>query len=255
MKRIITALVLCCLLALAGCDDKDAREYAKELSGVVKSYQSELNKKIKVEKDSYKDLAGTYAYAQQVSLSSDLGGERLRRKDELADQLLYGDAKVTPADIHAMLIDYAEHDFDATRQMLERESDGQAEYLASLQSLEMQAQSLEALSKALDELAKPKSNIKQLKELAAAAQEFRTKLVELQCDDFARQIACLKKQKAALEQEAAPLDEAVEADLTRKRGLLGEAKALGDEIERLTKQFQSGGCKAEVLTNATCPDN
>ena len=242
------------MLALAGCDDKDAREYAKELSGVVKSYQSELNKKIKAEKDSYKDLSGTYAYAQQVSLSADLDGERERRKDELTDSLLHGDAKVTPADIHAMLINYAEHDFDATRQMLERESDGQAEYLASLQSLELQSQSLEALSKALEELAKPKSNVKQLKELAGAAQEFRSKLAELECDDFARQIACLKKQKEALEKKAAALDDADEKELIKKRGLLGEAKALQDEIDRLSEQFKSGGCKADVLTKATCPD-
>lgn len=251
MKRIITALLLCCMLGLAACDDKDAREYAKELSGVVKSYQTELNKKIKVEKDSYKDLAGTYAYAQQVSLSAELDGERLRRKDELTDELLHGDKKVTPADIHAMLIDYAGHDFDATRQMLERESDGQAEYLASLQTLELQSQSLESLSKALDELAKPKSDIKQLKELAAAAQEFRSKLVELECDDFARQIACLKKQKAALEKDAAALG----GNDEEKRRLLGEAKALQGEIDRLTEQFKSGGCKDDALTKATCPDN
>ena len=249
MKRIITALLLCCLPALAGCDDKDARDYAKELSGVVKSYQSELNKKIKAERESYKDLAGTYAYAQQVSLAAELHSERLRREDELTDSLLHGDAKLTPADIHAMLIDYANHDFDATRETLERESDGQAEYVASLQSLELQSQSLEALSKALDDLAKPKSNIKQLKELAQAAQEFRGKLLELECDDFARQIACLKKQKDAADAAAA-----AETEDIKKQGSRAEAKALQDEINRLTEQFGNGGCKAAALTNATCPD-
>ncbi len=249
MKRIITVLALCSLLALGGCDDKDARDYAKELVGVLKSYQSEVNKKIKAERESYKDLAGTYAYARQVNLSTTLRDERFRRIDTLTDALLQDDAKITPSEIHNLLIDYAGHDFDATRSMLEQESDGQAEYLASLESLELQAQSIEALSKALEELAKPKSDIKKLRELGKSAQEFRDKFLDLECEELARQIACLKKEKDALTNNAGK-----ESNPSRKEKLMDDAGDVEEEIKRLTEQFNNGNCKADLLTKTTCPD-
>lgn len=234
MRKLLTAIVLCGLAVLNGCDDRDARDYANELAGVLKTYQSEVNKKIGAERASYKDLASTYAYARQVDLYTTLQTERLRRSGELTDALLRGDKTVSPSDIQAMVADYARQDFDATRETLEQESDGQAEYLASLESLELQADSIEKLSKALQELGKPKSDIKRLKELAAAATQFKEKFDSLECEDLARQINCLKAQLKAAKPD--------------------EQEKVQAEVERLENQLKEKGCSPDLLNTVKCPD-
>jgi hypothetical protein len=241
MKKLIIAIVTCSLLALTGCDDQDARDYANELVGVLKSYQVEVNKKIVAEKKSYKHLAGTYAYAKDVELLTGLNTERLSRADSLTDALIEGE-KLTPSDMHKLLLDYANHDFEATREMLARESDGQAEYLASLESLNFQAENIAQLTKALEALGKPKSSLKKLKELKTAAEEFKTKFDDLQCEELAEQIACLKDQIAAITKGATTLTDEQKA---QKEKLEAQLKPL----EELAKE-----CKDEILKNAKCPD-
>jgi len=241
MKKLIIAIVAVALLALTGCDDQDARDYANELVGVLKSYQVEVNKKIVAEKKSYKDLAGTYAYAKDVELLTGLSTERLSRADSLTDALIGGE-KLTPSDMHKLLLDYANHDFEATRALLERESDGQAEYLASLESLNLQAENIAQLTKALEALGKPKGSLKKLKELKTAADEFKTKFDDLQCEQLAEEIACLKDQIAAIDKSAPTLSDLQNA---QKEKLEAQLKPL----EELAKE-----CKEDIIKKAKCPD-
>jgi hypothetical protein len=241
-KLIITAVVLS-LLVLTGCDDENARNYAKELVGVLKSYQTEVNKKIAAEKKSYKDLAGTYAYAKQVELLTRLRTERFSRADSLTDDLRGGQT-LSPSDIHKLLLDHANFEFEATRQALMQESDGQAEYLASLESLELQAQNIAQLTKALEALAKPKSDLKKLKELAVAAKEVKTKFDALECAEIAEEIACLKAQQATIE---AATDLSPEQKKAKKQ-------KLEDQIKSLTELGKEQKCDSTKLTNAKCPD-
>jgi hypothetical protein len=240
MKKLIITTIALALLALTGCDDKDARDYAAELVGVLKSYQVEVNKKIVAEKKSYKDLAGTYAYAKQVDLLSRLRTERLSRADSLTDELIAGE-KFTPSDMHKLLLDYANLDFEATREALEQESDGQAEYLASFEALDFQAQNVAQLTKALEALAKPKGSLKKLKELGTSAKEFKNKLDELECEELAEEMACLKDQSKALEAIKNPTPE----QKKQKARIEEQRKSL----EELGKE-----CKKETLDKARCPD-
>jgi DNA repair exonuclease SbcCD ATPase subunit len=234
MKKLIIAIVAVALLSLTGCDDQDARDYANELVGVLKTYQVEVNKKIVAEKKSYKDLAGTYAYARDVDLLTGLTNERLNRADSLTDALIGGE-KFTPSDMHKSLLDYATHDFEATRDAFERESDGQAEYLASLESLNLQTENIAQLTKALEALAKPKGSLKKLKELKTAAEEFKTRFDELQCEELGAEIACLKAQIAALTDQQKAQKENLQAQLK--------------ELEERAKD-----CKEDIIKKATCPD-
>ncbi len=234
MKKLIIAIVAVALLALTGCDDQDARDYANELVVVLKSYQVEINKKIVAEKKSYKDLSGTYAYAKDVELMTGLSTERLSRADSLTDALIAGE-KFSPSDMHKLLLDYANHDFEATRDLLERESDGQAEYLASLESLNLQSENVAQLTKALEALGKPKSSLKKLKELKSAAEEFKSKFDDLECEELAQEIACLEAQIAALSAQQTEQKEKLEAQLKPLK-------------ERTTE------CKDEIMKNAKCPD-
>ncbi|MCU1265568.1 MAG: hypothetical protein JWM21_1886 [Acidobacteria bacterium] len=244
MKKTLLLISILSLCLLNGCDDKNARDYANELVGVLKSYQTEVNKKIADEQKSYKDLAGTYAYAKQVDLLSNLRTERLRLADALADKLQQEDSKVTPSDIHKLVADYAQADFAATRQLFEQESDGQAEYLASLEALELQSKNLTALSKALQELGKPKSNIKQLKELGEAAKEFKKKFDELECGGIAEQIGCLKVRQKVIAESTSLSDE-------QKKDGLAKIKA---EIDGLIELGTAQKCDVSKLNSTECPD-
>jgi hypothetical protein len=242
MKKVIITAVVLSLLVLTGCDDENARNYANELVGVLKSYQTEVNKKIAAEKRSYKDLAGTYAYAKQVDLLTRLRTERFSRADSLTDDLI-GGRTLSPSDIHKLLLDHANLEFEATRQALMQESDGQAEYLASLESLELQAQNIAQLTKALEALAKPKSDLKKLRELAVAAKEIKTKFDALECAELAEEIACLRAQQATIEA----------ADLSPEQKKATKQK-LEDQIKSLTELGKAQKCDSTELTTAKCPD-
>ena len=243
MRKLIIAAVMSSLLVLTGCDDQNARDYAKELVGVLKSYQAEVNKKIAAEKKSYKVLSGAYAYANQVELDMRLRTERLSRADSLTDELIEG-RTLSPSEIHKLLLDHANLEFESTRQALMQQADGQAEYLASLETLELQAQNIAQLTKALEALAKPKSDIKNMKELAAAAKEFKTRFDELECGEIAEEIACLKAQQATIDASA---DLSPEQKKTKKQ-------KLEDQIKPLLELSKERNCDQEKLKNAKCPD-
>ena len=243
MTKLILTAVLLGSLVLTGCDDQNARDYAKELVGVLKSYQTEVNKKIAAEKKSYKDLAGAHAYARQVELLTRLRTERFSRADSLTDDLI-GGRMLSPSDIHKLLLDHANLEFEATRQSLAQESDGQAEYIASLETLELQAQNIAQLTKALEALAKPKSDLKKLKELAFAAKEFKTKFDELECVEIAEQIACLKAQQATID---------AATDLTPDQKKAKKQK-LDNQIKSLLERGKEQTCDSTKLTTGKCPD-
>lgn len=243
MKKLIILTSLMGVLFLSGCDNEDARNYAKELVGVLKTYQVEVNKKIGAEQKSYKDLAANYSYAREFELFTELRSERRKRAEGLADALL-SDEKLTPADLKNLVADYANFDFEATRKMLEEESDGQVEYLASLESLELQSQNITALRKTLEALAKPKSDIKQLKQLASSAKEFKAKFDELQCEDLAQEIACLKKRLEAIKTRT-DLDDAQKKAAT---------ESLQKEINSLTELGDDQKCDAKKREDTKCPE-
>jgi hypothetical protein len=242
MKRLITAITILALLGLSGCDDKDARDYANELVGVLKTYQVEVNKKIGAEKKSYKELAGTYAYARRVEMLSRLSNERLAGADTLADALL-ADGNLTPSEMHKLVQDHARVEFDATREALTQESDGQAEYLASLEALDLQAQNIAKLTKALEALAKPKGDIKKLKELAGSVKEFKSKFDELECQQLAEEIACLKEEQSKIDKRT---------DLTDEQKKVKKDK-LEVQIKALTDLNTEQKCKTD-LSKVQCPD-
>lgn len=243
MKKSLMILAISSLLWLSACDDQNARDYAGELVGVLKSYQTEVNKKITAEQKSYKELATTHAATKQADIIDGLRTERFRLGESLADKLRE-ENKIRPSDIYKLVADYANADFAATRQLFEQESDGQTEYLASLESLEMQSKNLGDLIKALQELAKPKSDIKQLKELGAAAKEFKKKFDELQCEDLAEQIACLNARKK---------------EITDSKTLTPEQKTdasarVQTEIDSLGELSTMQKCDESKLKDTKCPD-
>jgi regulator of sigma D len=179
MKKLIAIFLLCGVTFLVGCDDKDAQQYSKELISVLNSYQSEVNKKIKAEKESYGKLAEIYQRAREFDRLEALTQERSERSDKMAEELINGDYEPRPTQFLGRLRDYATFDFELNRKMFELESDAQARYLSDIAALEIDGKNISALSKALGELAKPKGSGQQIKDAAAFAKEVKDELDKL----------------------------------------------------------------------------
>ena len=179
MKRAFVISLLCGVMFLSGCEDRDAQQYAKELIGVLDSYQTEVNKKIKVEKETYKNLAEIYQSAREDDRLEALTQERSERAEKMAEEMINGDYEPRPTEFLGRLRDYATFDFDMNRKLFELESDAQARYLSDIADLEFDAKNIAALSKALGELAKPKGSVQQIKDSAAFAKEVKDELDKL----------------------------------------------------------------------------
>jgi hypothetical protein len=231
MRRIITILFVCGPLLLAGCEQKEVREYAQRLANALKSYKVEINKKIEAEQEAAKMQAAVYSYTQRIDTLLSLDNDRFRRASVLAESLMAG-GKLTPSDIQSRLAEYAKLDFDATRAIFEKDADDQAAFLTGVENLELQAQNIDALIEALEDLAKPRSNIAQLKDAAAFAVKFKQELDKLRCEDLASEIKCLEPKAAA----------AAGAGKTRIQG----------EIERLKQRMKDDQCADSLLASAVC---
>lgn len=238
MKKLATLLLLCSLFALTGCDE-EAQEYAKQLGTVLNSYQAQVNRKINAEQEAYKSLTTFYAHAQEEDMFFNLALERNKRAREMADEFVSGKkSPPTASEIRAFLKSYSSYDFDQTRALLENESDASTRFLTNLENLELESQKVESLSKVLEELSKPKRPLRQLKDFASFATQVDKEMQKLVCDDLAKEIKCLEKQKG---KETDPKKkEAMEAELTKLKAAFQAQK-------------NSGKCSANV-DSLECPD-
>ena len=234
MRKLIVILLSCGLLALPGCgEDKDAQAYAEKLALVLKAYREQVNIKSKAEQESYKHLAAVYARTRQEDIIMSLEIERSERTDRMTDALLKRkDEPVSPSEVLQSLLDYADFDFNQTRELLEREGEAYVEYIANLENLSLETKKIETLIEALNELAKPKGRAQRLKDFAAFAEQVETNLDKLTCEDIAKKIKCLEKKKE-------------QADEQKKK------KDIDNEIKQLKQQSEGKGCPD--MPDAKCP--
>ena len=204
MRRKALATVLVAgALAVGGCgEDEDAQVYAKKLGVVLKAYHEQVNQKAKAERESYKHLAALYGRAQDEDVRESLWLERTELAERIADRLQGRQSRPSISEVRTLLKKYAETDFQLTRKLLEREAVDNAEFLATLETLQIETKKIEALTKALDALAEPKSKTQQLKDLAAYAGQVDSELKKLTCADLTQQVTAAQEQKKAAEADA-----------------------------------------------------
>jgi hypothetical protein len=179
MRRAVAIFILCGVVFCGGCDDKDAQQYAKELIGVLNSYQAEVNKKVKAEKKSYQNLAEIYEKARQTDRLEALEQERFERSRKIAVEMISGEYEPRPTEFLSRLRDYGTFDFELHSQLFAAESDARSRYLSDIAALEFDAKNSAELANALGELAKAKGRLQQVKEFAAFAKEVKDELDKL----------------------------------------------------------------------------
>jgi hypothetical protein len=211
-------------LAAEGCkSDEEARQYAEDLIGVLKTYQAQIEAKAGAEKKAYKELARLYRSSAERDLLAALDTERRERGDDIADQFI-GGKSITGSALRSRLKDYADLDIDRTRELQFRTSDDRDQYLSSLNEISVESDSVQALITALQTLAGKPSLVDRIgfyKEFGDAA---KSCLDELVCNDLALQLEAVKKQLGATD-------------------LSGEMKAqLNSRQKAIQLQQKSTGC-------------
>jgi hypothetical protein len=227
MRKFAIVLLVCGLLTLTGCDE-EAQQYAGQLNEVLKSYQAQVNRKIKAEQEAYRSLSALYANAQEEEVFFRLALERNQRARQMAEELISGkQSPPTPSEIRAFMKDYANYDFEQTRVLLEEETEASARFLTELENLELEAKKIENLGKSLEELSKPKRSLRQLKEFVGFAMEVDKGVRKLACDD-------LDKEKKSVEDQLSKEQENTEKDLKKIDKL--ETRLAQIEAERESKK-------------------
>lgn len=223
MKKLIGLLLILVSLTLSGCGDKEAREYAAKLIPVLDSYQEQLTQKIKVEQQSYEELAENFEQARQDDIKTRLEKERVVRSMELGEDV--ANAKNPPAlsKIIAEIQKYAEEDFKTTKVLLQEGLDTRSKHLADLESLEIELQKIKLLKESLTELSKGKSGFKQFKEATEFALQTDVEVNKLLCIDLKKTLAELTAEKAKTTDAAAK-------------------KALDEKIARLNERIATKKC-------------
>ncbi|HEX5705993.1 MAG TPA: hypothetical protein VFX96_01760 [Pyrinomonadaceae bacterium] len=201
MKRLACLFLICGTLSLAGCDDKDARQYAERLVEVLDTYQGQIDRKVSAEKDSYKELAAVYERARQRNIEQLLEQERIERAERLTTEMVAADHLPRNTEILDSLRAYAEHDFAATRDFLQIEADAQAQFLGDIEALEFESDTIDDLRSSLKQLAKPKGQLKRISEAADFAKSSKEELDKLMCQDLTAELEALNARLADLDKQ------------------------------------------------------
>lgn len=203
MRKLCATFLLCAASFFTACDDRAAREYANELIGVLDSYQTQVNEKVKAEKKSYKELAAIYQKSRLRVTESSLKQERRERSRKLATEMIRSDYFPASSELLASLKDYGEQDFDTMRKLMELEADAQSQFLSDIEALEFDVETIAALKESLKDLAKPKGKLTGLKDLAVFASESKKAFDGLICEDLKHELDALTAQVQTWRQENA----------------------------------------------------
>ena len=222
MKPFAIALLLA---TLCGCAARHAEQYAKELRGVLSTYQQEVARKVKAEQESYQNLAAIYEGGERTQRIRVLEQERLERASALTDDLMERPRALPMSDLRRLLREYAGLDFATSQDVLAREMDAAARRLINLEALNAAIQQADALDGVLADLSTPKKTLTRLKEGALFVEKAKACLDEKVCATLKTELDGLKaKQKTA------------KTD--------GEKQTLAQQIKIVENAQKSHGCAA-----------
>ncbi|MEO8371109.1 MAG: hypothetical protein ABI806_18135 [Candidatus Solibacter sp.] len=238
--RKITAISMLSLvsLMLSGCTgDEEAREYAKGLLAILRTYQTELESKMAAEQKAYRALVKVYSGAADADLLASLSTDRKERGDRLSELAITGK---TPGGValRDALKDYANREADDTHELLTRESDNYDKYLSSLNKLAVDADAVEQAETAVEALTRKPSLIGELKFLKEYGTAAKSCLDELTCKSLADEMKAAKSSQT----DTAKVLKAAADEAARQARLSLAIKG----IEARQKQ---AGC----ANNPTCP--
>jgi len=192
--RRISIIVATLAMFLSGCtSNRVAREYARALNGVAKSYQQQVALKAKAEQESYQDLGLIYDQAIQDNAYETLWLERSERARQIADDIVYGSRhQLSPTSLTRALRTYGDLDFQTLKQQLGAEQAAHVQLLSGIQSLESDVTKIQALSQSLEGLGNPTSLQDELKNAINYGNSVKLELQHLNCNDLSQKLKQLQ---------------------------------------------------------------
>ena len=198
MRPTLSALIFGCLL-LTGCDER-ALQMAKDARALLDSYEKELGKKLAAEQNAYRLQAQVEARAQREQAFANLEQERIERSRAMALDFL--DGKRAVARWQEPVRDYARKDYEIQRGFLLEDMNGQMQFLARIQTLEVDKQKISALKQAFGALAEKPSLTAQAEQLASFAKETSSEFETQLCSNLTLQLKEKTAEIASLTAEA-----------------------------------------------------
>ena len=198
MRPTLSALIFGCLL-LTGCDER-ALQMAKDARALLDSYEKELGKKLAAEQTAYQLQAQVEARAQREQAFANLEQERIERSRAMSLDFL--DGKRAVARWQEPVRDYARKDYEIQRGFLLEDMNGQMQFLARIQTLEVDKQKISALKQAFGALAEKPSLTAQAEQLASFAKETSSEFETQLCSNLTLQLKEKTAEIASLTAEA-----------------------------------------------------
>jgi hypothetical protein len=218
-------------VTLLGCDDKEATDLAKKLNEVTTTYRKQIDLTNDAEQQAYNKLADIYAAEKSSDLFLTLTQERIERAGRFADNIVeIRKSGPTLSEIHDILREYINLDFENVRGLMDEESKAQAQYLSQLEKLKTDNEKLDALSLSFTNLAKRRSKQQSIQQLVSFFETTKQDVDKLACTDLATEIANIEKEIAKT--TVSPAKETVEQTALRQ----AKAQSLTAELSVLNQQ-------------------
>jgi len=241
MMRLV--LLLSVAVLLAGCSDKQAREYAAELAKVLSSYQKQTAAKLADEQKRY------VAEAKQVVRETDvLMFDTLRmNRNQAASSVVFQDlvsGRTGPEQVLRTLVpQYAQSDFEKTKALFDRADDAYLDHLRRMNDLRMEQVKIGALQDALEGLAK-KPNFGDLaKNYTTFASELGSALAVEACQNAADSIEALNARSGKIQEELAKAPSEEQSAIKERLDSVKADIAVRTKIRDATGKFRSGKCE------------
>jgi hypothetical protein len=154
MKKILLTVLISVAALMTGCDEQ-ARLFATQTKAILDQRSAQLSKKIAAEMESYNDYAAKAADDNHNLMIAALGNERAERANALAAD--YQEGRKPASLWREDLAEYANVDYERTKQLLMTDIDAETNYLQRYQSIAIEQDKVDALAKLLDAMAKKQS--------------------------------------------------------------------------------------------------
>ena len=196
MKQITLTLALC--LFLTGCSDKVARQYAEELTRLMDEYSKRVDHLISGETKRYREDAQALETARTEAVLDKLSEDRrILVTRQYLDGLVDGKADADRF-VNTVLLEYAERDYTATREIYTKLDTAYTAHLSAMQPLAADRAKSKILRNAFADLAKEPNVVDLATQFGKFGTDLKSNLEFERCTDLTAEVAELTSEVAKI---------------------------------------------------------
>ena len=244
MRNIHRILLLAPVLLSTSCAQKDARDYAMKLAGLLTNYSTRIDAKLADEQARYVNEAKRNETALEEDEAQRLADLRSSKSTDAANGLKA--KSLTPSTFLTTLIPgYAKQDFDSSTVLYEKSQNAYMAHLKGLTDLSIEKAKIEALRQAILALAKDPGIFSEARDIAKFGSDLKDKVNVNTCASAVTAMTAANKRVADLTAAVAdPTKAADKATNTAKLEIAqADAKAASDLAVSTGKLNNQNSCQ------------